>query len=1520
MDYASINIQGNIVSSEVLDKIRKEEEKFQTPGHFKLDVKTSVRDEIGLAWGAARAHWTAFSMRRDRLQEGESGVSETRNSWMIPLLRELGYNVEKANAFIHPDTGKSYAISHRAENLGGFPIHIMGIGDKLDERRETGGPRLSPHGLGQEYLNHTEHTYALVSNGAYLRLLRDSTRLVRLSYLEFNLEKMMVEELYSDFALLFRLLHATRMPVAPDALEESPIEYYHLESLASGSRIREKLSVAVEVSIKELANGILRHPANADFHQAVVEGDVKAEDYYLHLLRLIYRLLFLIVTEERKLVYPDTQELAVQRLRKVYYEHYSIERLRKLAASLRFVDGRKWDLWEGLMATFRLFENGFYGKKLGIQPLGSGLFSEAALGDIPGQKMDNESLLKVIRNLTFFENEQKQFVRVNYSDLDVEEFGSVYEGLLEYDATFVDVNGRMEFAFKKGTGRSSSGSHYTPEELVRPLIKHSLDYLIADKLRYAGLMANSEWRMAGGALALSEGELRILNGEWNRIAILVSNFIINIYHRHGAELPRTGGLEAGNDDRGGDLQIDKLISKGGIVWDDFSTPKVVGLDSSKHRGRLGTQYEEGIRLLSTDLVGEPDGDRNTSDIGLESGTLQKGTGGSDSRGKQNSEQTTSKFPALHFAERHLKQAWSALPFAIRHSLIAETGLLSLRVADVACGSGHILLSAARRIGFELACLRETRAAGGKVKVEQPSPTYNRAAIRDVIRHCIYGVDKNPLAVELCKVALWLEAHNPGEPLNFLDHHIKCGDAIVGLAHREELMRGIATEAFKALPGDDKEVASGLAKRNKTERGTRGQNVLDFEGKLKDGLDAALTAYKDFDALPERTPEEIAAKAVAYDKLRKQGALNRLKDVADLQVAQFFIPKTAAKKDKLVTDAAYFRILEGRESMEPLVAAEVMVESMRRRFFHWFLEFPEVFGAGGFDCILGNPPFLGGQKLSGTYGDQFLECIKYEFAPIGAVDLVTYFFRRIFSIIRNGGFQSLISTNTIAQGSSREGGLDVIVGNGGSINHAVKSMRWPGKAAVEVALVTITKQEWNLGYFLAGKRVETITPYLDDSELAINPVSLVQNQNKSFQGCIVLGKGFLMEPIEAQRLISKNSENRKVLFPYLNGEDLNNIPDQIPSRWAINFFDWPESQALKYPECYEIVSRSVKPERIKMVGDRGAEYWWQYLRGRKELYNTIAGLSRVLVHTRVTKTHAFNYVETSTVFSDATIVFCVPFFSVLQSNLHEHWSWTYSSSMKGDRRYAPSDCFETFPFPQNFGGNRASELDDIGETYHEHRRQLMLGMQLGLTKTYNLFHARALRVVSAAEASLDDKAFEKLLGKEALSLRKHLAKTPEATLSFTEAVTGILELRRLHVEMDTAVASAYGWEDIALRHDFYEVDYLPENDRVRYTIHPDARREVLKRLLALNHAIHAEEVAAGLWDKKSGAGGAAAKKKKGGGDSGQLGLFGDAEVSEDAPEVVAPKRGRKRKVTSPEEMKRMLEEIKGLRFGEDEDSE
>jgi len=431
-------------------------------------------------------------------------------------------------------------------------------------------------------------------------------------------------------------------------------------------------------------------------------------------------------------------------------------------------------------------------------------------------------------------------------------------------------------------------------------------------------------------------------------------------------------------------------------------------------------------------------------------------------------------------------------------------------------------------------------------------------------------------------------------------------------------------------------------------------------------------------------------------------------------------------------------------------------------------------------------------------------------------------------------------------------LDVILSNGGSVNFAVRTIKWPGLAAVEVSLVNIFKGKWNSQFILGNKVVRRITAYLDDAETVGNPYPLLQNADKSFIGSYVLGMGFILEPHYAAKLIERNPKNKDVLFPYLNGEDLNTNPDQSPSRWVISFFDRSEEECRKeYPDCFEIVERLVKPERL-INNDRVArEKWWQFLRMRPELYRKIRPLDKILIGARVSKYCLFSFFRSNVVFSEQTVVLTnqdLSFFPLVNCTLHEIWSWKYCSTMGGSTlRYTPSDCFETFPFLQNPVPEIESLLEKIGEKYHDHRKQLMLKMQLGLTKTYNQFHNKQLSIIND---NLTENDIEKKYGKETLNLWRHLSRTANTDLfnavnncSFNEAVEGIFELRRLHKEMDKAVLNAYGWTDIDLAHDFYEVDYLPENDRIRYTISPAARREVLKRLLELSHQIHAKELAA-----------------------------------------------------------------------------
>lgn len=1274
MTFPSIRLEGAILSADLLDSIERGDKNGQKARDFGLDPTDKVKDEIASAWATAKALWTAYQSKLSNLREGAAGTTETRNLFVIPLLTVLGYAPELTEAeTLH---GKSYAISHRDNTRDGLPIHIVGPflaepGTNPDRSsldvRVKGITRLSPHALVQEYINLTEHLYGIVTNGHKFRLLRDSSRLIKLSFLEFDFERIFQEELFADFALFYRLLHASRMPANRDEAAQSIIELYHQDALDSGSRIREGLSEAVKTVILSLADGFLQHPQNKALQ------DLAATDphgkfpplLYQHLLRLVYRLLFLMVVEERGLIHdPGTD----RRLREIFAQGYALSRLRRLSEKAHFVQARHHDAWLALRALFRLVDESGSGKKLGISPLGGDLFDSRALGPLTDCHLDNATLLGALRQLTLFTNPAtKQRMRVNYGALNVEEFGSVYQGLLEFEPRVTDIDGKWHFSFAIGDDRSKTGSHYSPEELVQPLLKHSLDHLLAE-----------------------------------------------IRERH----------------------------------------------SSKNAGSS---------------------------------------------------------PASEADRRKAHEA----------------DILALKVCDVACGSGHILLAAARRIGVELALLRSGD--------DQPSPSALREAVRDAIRHCIYGMDLNPLAVELCKVALWLEAHVPGQPLSFLDHRIKCGNAIVGLAHRDELQRGIPDEAFKTLPGDDKDLAAALRKQNKDER--KGQTTLHFAGRVKEDVEALDRAYRDFENLPDQDASDYYRRRTSYAKFQDDQRLRALRQLADVQVAQFYIPKTLEHRGHHVTHDLYQKWINGlHPTGQELAIAEQTAK--RKSFAHWFIEFWDVVDSGGFDLIVGNPPYLGGQALSGSYGHAFCEWVKWEYAPTGLSELVVFFLRRIFDLIRPNGFAAIITTNSIKDGDVRKDGLEQIIRQNGNLIFVRSGVRWPGVANLFVSLASINKGTWTKIRELDGRQVNYISSMFQDYEDLGSPLKHAENESKMTSGAYFLGDGFLMPHEDADLITMSDPASKDVIYKIINGHELNQVPNQYPGRSAIFFRDWPLEKAELYEGAMERVRRLVKPERDISTEKPVREKWWLWKRPAMEILSRNVGKPRCFVTARTTKHLSFSAMPTEFVFSNACYVFTTSEwhdFSIIQSTIHEVWARKYSGSLKQDLRYSPTDCFLTFAFPRLLAHGPA--LAAIGETYHEHRRVLMRDLWLGLTDLYNLFHAPDL-----------EKGVKKLFDKRSAKGNWQTAEkvpadhspltlypTPEA------AVSGIEELRNLHRRLDQTVLAAYGWHHpgpdgpaIDLAHGFHDLDFLPENDRTRYTLHPTARRELLTRLLKLNHTRAAEE--------------------------------------------------------------------------------
>jgi hypothetical protein len=1356
--FPSLRIEGGLLGPDVPEQLLAGDLPGQKPADFGLEPRRNLTNEIAAAFADARALWAVFQRRLQRLPEGDLGTSITRDAWVVPFLGLLGYEL-RYNPRAYDVDGLSFAISYRAgEAEGAPPVHIVGARQELGRLAPTGRPRLAPHSLVQEFLNRTEHLWGLATNGLTLRLLRNSTFVRRQAYVEFDLAPMLEEERFQDFALLYRLLHRSRLPRGVADASTCLLEQYYQHSLEQGGRVRDHLRDGVEECLLRLGNGFLSHSANEELrHRAsptCTGGDrIPPEEFYRQLLRIVYRFLFLLVSEDRGLISPDP----------LYREHYGIARLR------RFVDRREAyteddDLWHSLRVLWKVLTDEKLAAFLQVAPLNGELFAPVALDQYT---IGNRDLLEAFWHLAYYlETPSSPPRRVNYAALDVEELGSVYESLLELRPAIEDNGqGLPRFLFGTGSERRTTGSYYTAPELVADLIRSALDPVMGERLEEARRMANSEWRM--------------VQESYRKEFISYAN----------QKLSRSGSLATWPIHSQVGLPADEGLSERGTLRHDGADPSGRDLDSIQHRRGMGQALSDGIHSVSTNSEWKPDRVGDASDRQCGRGPLPGISHPAPAAGDRGARQTIPGAGAQPPTEAEIERRWNRTPFATRHSLFAEHVLLALKVCDPACGSGHFLLAAARRLGKELARIRTGE--------DEPAPERVREAVRDIVAHCIYGVDKNPLAVELCRVALWLESHAEGKPLTFLDHRIRCGDSLVGLPDPSVLKDGIPDKAFEPVAGDDRQVAKSLKRRNGAER--QGQYALRFDAQAE--LRQAAEAFRPLLDTPDDTPGQIRTKQRAFQDWEARIARDRM--ACDLWTAAFFQPLRGHNPPPITTDILR-RHLES-QTAHPQAVGAAHALAHERRFFHWFLGFPDVFTRGGFDVVLGNPPFLGGLKLSGAFGDKYRHFLTSRYDPFGGTaDLCAAFYRRAFSLLKPDGFLGMVATNTIGQGDTRESGLAVILKQGGAITFARRFVKWPGQANVEVNLIAIHKPDHSPfaiphSPILDGQPVPFISSRLDPEPEA-EPQRLRQNEGKSFQGDIVRGIGFVLEPEEAEALLAKDPRNADCLFPYLNGEDLNSHPEQKPSRWVICFHDWDLERAKQYPDLLKIVGERVKPERERLRGPgdkRNRACWWQFGAYRAGMRRAIAPLRRVLVRSRVSELHALAFLPQGWVYNEQTIVFAFDddyHFAILEANIHEAWVRRNASTMRTDIRYTPTDCFDTFPFPQHSPAEAKVRAERLGADYHEHRRQIMLARNLGLTKTYNLFHDPECRDAD------------------------------------------IVRLRELHTEMDRTILACYGWDDLDPQHDFYPND----RGQTRFTITLASRREILRRLLDLNLQIGSGE--------------------------------------------------------------------------------
>lgn len=799
-----IKVSGGLITSQFISSMQKERVSvdYAHPSTFKIpwNPEDTAPDEkeyelrVKDAFESLKRRWDMYG---EKLRSMDP--KDARNYWQRPLLEALGFNITYTSARREISENLKFSFSHRGWRkeleLPNPPVvHIIPPSQGLDERPVRGEP--SAHDALQGFLNTEDDKWALLTNGLFLRLLRDFHHTTVKGYVEFDIEAIFHNRLYSDFQALYRFAHASRFAPVPSkktsrkvevneegketAVEEEAadiyLEEYFKHSQSVGESVGKNLRENVVRAIEAFGNGFLRN----ELMEKLRADENECHAYYEEILRVIYRIIFLLYAEQRGLLGghggPGND---------LYLENYSITALRDFATETlednNFQHDSHTDLWEGLLITFKMISEGV--ETLGIYPYDGMLFDMSGDRYVGKYGCKNSEFLEAIRFLTLTEIDGVRQT-ISYSDLSVEEFGSIYESLLDYapriTLSLEEIDGRQYAPNRfildpRGSDRKSTGSYYTNPGLVQELIKSALVPVIEARLQDA-----------------------------------------------------------------------------------------------------------------TDT----------------------------------------------------RQA-------------KEKALLSIKVCDPACGSGAFLIAACNKLGRELAKIRSGE--------ELPAFEEEQEARRDVLLHCIYGVDINPMAVELARVSLWINAAVRNKPLNFLDHHIKCGNSLVG-ATPELMKNGIPDGAFTPVEGDDKKVASHFKKINKEflkgiKEQYRSSSISEWV--IREG--SAKVCSAEFAKLvdeTELTPEQVKEKKEHYKSLLTNKKYNRIKFLADLWTSAFFWELTDTREE-VPTNKTYLTLATD-ENLNPSREFTDKVTSLvqKYKFFHWHLEFPDVFSGEnpGFDCVLGNPPW------------------------------------------------------------------------------------------------------------------------------------------------------------------------------------------------------------------------------------------------------------------------------------------------------------------------------------------------------------------------------------------------------------------------------------------------------------------------------------------------------------------------------------------------------------------------------------
>ncbi|MEU4819901.1 type IIL restriction-modification enzyme MmeI [Micromonospora aurantiaca] len=1083
------------------------------------------------------------------------------------------------------------------------------------------------------------------------------------------------------------------------------------ESVAAAEEITEALGAQVRRAVELLIQAFAE--TAADHHRRGLRDPLPDDphDTYSAAVTVMMRAVFLLFAEERGLL-PQSE---------LFLQGYGISGELDHLEQRRLRDGEEsldstYLTWHRLLATSQALYRGASFENMRMPAYGGSLFDPERYPFLTAAN-DNGTLalpvsdrvmLHVLRSVQVAQLKGGDARRISFRDVDVEQIGYIYEGLLGYSCT--RVTGDTHVGIVGATGAEPeipltvleqlANAHPTPAKLATAII--------------AWLKENQPAATPPSANALVK-----------RLAATPGNDADRM-------------LRAVTDDDG--LRA-RLLPWATITRPDLRDRPTVVLDGGLVVTETPSRRNAGAHYTPKDLAEEV---------------------------VQHALEPLCYSPGPHQVPES-SGAWR---------LRGSDEILNLKVADIAAGSGAFLVAAARYLAARLveAWTDEEPANAHRCDLGQH-------AIREVVARCLYGADINAMAVEMCKLSLWLVSLDRDLPFSFVDDKILHGNSLLGLTELRQL-RALHIDP----PEHQQPRLSAYSMDTTIRRAIDIRRELASEVRENDPQRSANAKRRQLDRMHDLTAHlRQAADGVIAVGLRIGGRSGKALDEAYQNLAEAVaaaMPQAGKSPDAGLLESI---LMEG-------LTPTVPTDYERWQPLHWILEVPDVLiDHGGFDAVVGNPPFVAGSDITGAMGENYREWLVHHLAwgKRGSADLVAYFFLRAQELLHPTGTLGLIGTNTVAQFVTRQVGLDQMAERGLEITRGTQSAPWPAASAnLEYAAVwgTLNTVSPEAPREVNGFRTPRISTLLEPSgSVEGSPQRLLENSNVTFEGVKLTGTGFILDSSEASAWIASDPRYSEVLLPYLNGEDLNSRYDCSPSRWVIDFNDRCEKCARRYSEPFKRVDQRVRPHREKNNRKVYRDHWWQFGEKRPAMRRALAGFNEALVVARVSKTLMPVRVRTNQALSDQLVVFATSSFSdqaVLSSTAHQMWAIKYGSGMRTDPRYTPSEVFETFPRPK-----ATKRLADIGARLDSERREIMLRRRLGLTRIYNLVNDPRL-------SDADD---------------------PD-----------VARMREIHVELDEAVMAAYDWLDMPLEHGFHTYRQME-----RWTVSPAARVEILDRLLAEN---------------------------------------------------------------------------------------